>query len=156
MSENQNRVPIFRTRVPYTRPSASVYGTRLYQVPKDVDEINFIDIEHGQPLSKKARTISFTKFRVSKEHMSRIDILEAIKRLLLRPATFHEFTTFLQLYPDLKQLRSLICLGSHGKSLERIVLLSLVYEHRQQNLYLNDTSRDWDRGTNILCVLEEH
>lgn len=156
MSENPNRVPIFRARVPYTRPRAEVYGARLFQVPQNVDDINFIDIEYGHPLSKVPRTISFTKFRVSNDRMSRTGILEAIKRLSLRPATFHEFTAFLQFYPDLKQLRSLACFGSHGKSIKRIVLAALVHENKRQNLYLCDTSDHWNRGAYVLCVLEEH
>lgn len=156
MSENSNREPVFKTRVLYTRPRAEIYGAKLFQVPQNIDDINFIDIEYGHPLSKKPRTISFTKFRVSRDRMSRTDILEAIKRLTLRPATFHEFTAFLQLYPDLKQLRSLACFGSHGKSIKRVVLAALVYENRHQNLYLCDTSDLWNRGAYILCVLEEH
>ena len=147
---------IFKTHVPYTRQVAEVYGARLYQVPQDIDEIDFVDIEDGCPLPKKPRTIAFAKYRIAKNNVPRTSVLLEIKRLHLRPATFHEFATFLQYYPELPSLRSLVCFGSHGQVRERPVLLTVVYEHGNQSLYFDNINREWSRGTNVLCVLEQH
>lgn len=151
------REPIFKIFVSYTRPVPEAFGARLHQVPQGLNEVNFVDIDDMLcPLQKKPRVICFVKYPIPKDQVSRMNILLEIKRQRLRPATFHEFAAFLQHYPKLAALRSLVCLGSHGRSHDRVVLLSLEHEHGNQNLYFADVDRKWSRGANILCIMEQH
>lgn len=146
---------LFKARVRYQSICSNRFAHRFEHVAGALDELAFVNISACGHVTEQPRDISFVSYRIPKSKMKTPDVLMDIKRQRLRPATFLEFLVVLELFPRLPHLHSLICLGSHAKLQNRLVVAAVERQPKQPpNLFLEDSYQEWGVGKYILCVLE--